>query len=145
MNKARTLKLAEIYDCNDDFEPLSLDQCLKHMPLVVNQCRSRQTFQSAVEVCDTCRTAWAAYLQEWSNDPHRCDQSALEAGLTACLEAVRSVVTNQSSNFLGSKVRQYEESIAFRLHLAKVLHSHGAEAAKAQMKQRQQNLARRRH
>jgi hypothetical protein len=129
-------------DIDKSFEPRLLGECLRMMPLLANICRERRTLSSLVDACDICRSGWAAYLQQWTEDPQICRRKDIEVGLKDCLDAVAAV----AATLTGKQRRladDYADNIRFRLHLVTVLHDQGATAAKAEMRRHQEELAQR--
>jgi hypothetical protein len=120
------------------FLPRRLQTCLRGLPLRAEACRERPTYRSAVAACDLCRSAWAAYLltRHSARPAYRKD---LEAGLRACLHAVR-VVAEHLDGPHRVLVLEYADNIAFRLYLVSVLHGQGTWAAIAEMIQRRRAL-----
>ena len=129
-----------IIDTN--FEPRPLDECLRQMPLLADICKEHHTFPSVEDTCDICRSGWAAYLQQWTEDRDLCTRKDIEDGLNACIDAVTSAI----GALIGEQrqlAKAYVNNIYFRLHLVRVLHDQGAMAAKAEMRRHQEKLAKR--
>jgi len=77
-----------------EIEPPIFEERLSKLPKVASVCRRRQDYASAVDVCATCRMAFASYYNRWGLTPHLADQrmtDRLEKGLTECFDVVGGV------------------------------------------------------
>ena len=113
-----------------EIEPPIFEERLSKLPKVASVCRRRQDYASAVDVCATCRMAFASYYNRWGLTPHLADQrmtDRLEKGLTECFDVVGGV-TDFADDQERQSVEKFRKNIGFQVELLSLLHKKGRKA-----------------
>jgi hypothetical protein len=120
---------------------LDVDDCLAAVEQAARSCKKLQSYDSAVQACESTRTAWMAIHQRFLSNPSQLTSIHYREavlGMRECLAALEKVSYfkgEEPIEILQRRVReQFPEGIQLRIELVTTLETKGLDAVNQRIK-----------